>query len=172
MAEDFLYADKNFMQRVYYADNYRGLVTPAEWDGPYDYGEGLEVNSHLMSWDSAEDGYYVYPTVVQLDPNSPTLTKLNPDEAYEYARQTGEFVRFDTPEEAATFAEDPVNGYKQYWNAGIPNGSTIDEWTQNQREMYKQEQAAKQFEQMFTPYTTFYDRVKSLNNLEGKVNEQ
>ena len=49
-------------------------------------------------------------------PQGPRLTELPEDMAIRYALETGEFLQFDTPEEAASFAE----GYSSTINMDRP----------------------------------------------------
>jgi hypothetical protein len=62
------------------------------------------ISTHLM----ASSGNIAYPTLVR-KPGEDNLTKMSPGDAYRHAINTGEHIKFDTPEEAAQFAE---GGYK------------------------------------------------------------
>jgi hypothetical protein len=65
-----------------------------------------EVTTHWMSHDP--ESKRVFPQIVMVDGK---LKDMGED-AYDYADKTGEYIQFDTPEEAEWFA---ANGYK---NAG------------------------------------------------------
>jgi len=65
--------------------------------------EGVSMTHMMMN-----DDVYAFPSIVR-DPETGELKRLSPQEASSYANKTGEFIQFDTPEEAAAFAE---GGYK------------------------------------------------------------
>jgi hypothetical protein len=86
----------NFVQRI---------RNPAE---KLDLGSG-EYATHRMAYDP--ESKRAYPTVVK---QGNKLVKLNnEDEAWDYADKTGEFIQFNTPQDAERFAN---NGYKIVWN--------------------------------------------------------
>ena len=88
-------ADKNFVQRIMKPDLYPNLPL----------GEG-SYGTHLMSHDPKEG--IVFPTIVQ---RGEQLVRLSPDEAYDYAKSTGEFIKFKNPADAEYFAKN----YKSVW---------------------------------------------------------
>ena len=98
-------ADKNFVKRILEPDKYPKLSRGKD-------AEGNEVHStHSMAWSSNEEGtkHYVYPTVVQREGQEELedLGEYSPD----YARATGEFIEFDSAEEADDFSKN----YKKVW---------------------------------------------------------
>lgn len=73
-----------------------------------DLGNG-EYATHKMAYDP--DSKRAYPTVVK---QGDKLVQLkNEDEAWDYADKTGEYIKFNTPQEAEKFAN---NGYKIVWD--------------------------------------------------------
>lgn len=61
-----------------------------------------QVSTHLMSYARGDDGYYVYPLIMQDEQGN---LRDYGDNAYNVAREKGDFIRFDTEEEAAYFSE-------------------------------------------------------------------
>lgn len=96
--------NKNFVQRYLNPDNYPKVKTNTLKGHENEPDE--QYSTHLMADDPKSKR--VYPTIVQL-PNG-KLKQLSPDEAYDYADKTGEYIQFKTAEEAAKFAD---NGYKR-----------------------------------------------------------
>jgi GH24 family phage-related lysozyme (muramidase) len=99
------HSDKNFVRRILDPEN-----SPKLYRGKDD--EGNDVHStHSMSWSSNAEGtkHYVYPTVVQREEGGELedLGEFSPD----YARVTGEYIEFDTAEEADDFSKN----YKKVW---------------------------------------------------------
>ncbi len=93
--------DKNFVKRILSPDKYPTI----------DNGDGT-YSTHLMAWSDAPDGKYrVYPTITY-DTKSKSLTKLEGDAAYSKADSTGDYIEFETPEEADWFSRN----YKKAWN--------------------------------------------------------
>ena len=92
---------KSFVKRILTPDKYPSL----------DLGQGRKA-SHLMSWIEAGGRYFAYPTV--LYDGKGGLTRHDPRKAWEQVRQTGNFIEFDTPEEADWFSKN----YKRYWKMG------------------------------------------------------
>jgi hypothetical protein len=104
----------NFVDRYQYPRKHPVLAQNA--DGTertaMDYDERKGYSTHSMS--SADN--LVFPTVVQFRDGS--MKRLEPRDAYNYALETGEYIKFPTEAEARHFAE---NGYKrgmQYWQDG------------------------------------------------------
>ena len=95
------YKDRNFVQRILAPDKYPEIKNP---DG--------SVSSHLMSWDSLGDSgkAIVYPLIIQ-DQEGKSLRKLSPDEAYDHAMKTKEYIQFDSGDEADWFSRN----YKKVW---------------------------------------------------------
>lgn len=73
-----------------------------------DLGNG-EYATHRMAYDP--DSKRAYPTVVKK--GNKLIQLKNDDEAWDYADKTGEFIKFNTPQEAEKFAN---NGYKIVWD--------------------------------------------------------
>lgn len=70
--------------------------------------------THQMAWSSGKNGYYAFPTIIQ-DPVSGNLKSLSPLQAVQYAIKSGEYRKFNTPEEAEQYAN---GGYKYQWGTG------------------------------------------------------
>ena len=85
----------NFVQRI---------RNPSE---RLDLGNG-EYATHRMAYDPGTKR--AYPTVVK---QGNKLVQLDGDAAWDYADKTGEFIQFNTPQDAERFAN---NGYKIVWN--------------------------------------------------------
>lgn len=67
--------------------------------------------THLMSWGNTDDGRaVVFPQVVY-DNNTGNLVKLSAEEAIDHAIKTGEYIEFDSPDEAEWFSSN----YKRMW---------------------------------------------------------
>lgn len=64
--------------------------------------------THGMSWMKVGDKYHVFPTILWDGKN---LTKYDPNEAYNYVKETGNYIEFDSPEEADWFSKR----YKAIW---------------------------------------------------------
>lgn len=100
----------NFVQRI---------LKPAEWPVLRDEVAGPgSWSTHSMGW--AEIGKertpIVYPTVVY-DPETKGLKRLGGADAVNHARQTGEFIAFETPAEADWFSKS----YKLGMGSGFVN---------------------------------------------------
>ncbi len=95
----------NFEKRVLSPSMYPVINNP---DGSY--------STHKMMWGDSDGKYYAYPSIVQL-PNG-TRKELHPDLAWQYAMENKEYRVFNTPEDAARYAD---GGYKQSWGMGENN---------------------------------------------------
>jgi len=91
--------DKSFVKRIMTPDKYPSLNNP---DGT--------TSSHLMSWASAGGKFAAFPTILY---DGKGLKKFDDwREAFGQAQQTGNYIEFDTPEEAEWFSKN----YKRYWD--------------------------------------------------------
>lgn len=79
----------------------------------YELPNGGGASHYMTSSDNI-----AYPTIVQLPTGE--LKYLPGREAYDYARKTGEFIPFKSPEEADWFAS---NGYKNFYDKKMPLAS-------------------------------------------------
>lgn len=70
------------------------------------------ISTHEMAWAGTDDGYYAYPTIVNIGGK---LTRLPDDLAWQYALENNEFRKFSTPEDAAEYAD---GGYKKFFGKG------------------------------------------------------
>lgn len=70
---------------------------------------GDTVASHLMAWGEVDGKAIAFPTIIR--DKFGKLIKLGMDEAWEYALKSGEYIRFDTAEEADWFSKN----YKIAW---------------------------------------------------------
>jgi len=79
-----------------------------------DKGNGVSA-THLMSWSTMGKDQIpiVYPNVI-FDPNTRKLKELTPDEAFQYAVVSGEYIPFATERAADTFSRE----YKRHWRNG------------------------------------------------------
>lgn len=91
-------SDKNFVQRYQHPNNYPVMHNS---DGSY--------STHLM----ANDNDRVYPTIVQ-DRSGKLINLGGGDKSWDYANNTGEYIKLKTPEQAEWFAnsKDSTSGYK------------------------------------------------------------
>lgn len=92
------HSDKNFVDRILNRDNYPSL----------DNGDGSR-STHRMSWAEVDGKYRVYPTILW---NGKRLIQFqSPRHAYNAAMKSGEYIEFDSPDEASWFSER----YKSVW---------------------------------------------------------
>ena len=94
--------DKDFVQRV--NEIAGGSKTFPRIDNP----DG-SISTHLMSWGEGDGNYYVYPNIHRDDEGN--LKDYGKD-AFRQAMKTGEFIQFDTAEEADWFSQN----YKVGWD--------------------------------------------------------
>ncbi len=66
-----------------------------------DNGDG-SISTHSMSWGEVDDGYVAFPTVVQ---KGDKLERLSGRDAFRYAIENNEFMRFDNDLDAKGDAE-------------------------------------------------------------------
>jgi hypothetical protein len=94
-------ADKTFVKRI---------LTPEKFP-KLDLGRG-QYATHKMSWVDTEDAngnpvYHVFPTVLY----DGKQLKDYGDQAYDHARETGNYIEFKNPQEADWFSRR----YKAVW---------------------------------------------------------
>lgn len=87
----------DFVDRILHRKNYPVLPL----------GDGM-TGSHLMSWGETDGKYFAYPNIVN---RGGSLQHLPSQQAFDYARQSGEAIEFDTPEKVDAFTKD----YKLVW---------------------------------------------------------
>jgi len=87
----------NFVKRILSPDLYPTM----------DLGNG-DYATHKMAYSTGDGGAYVYPTIVY---KNGQLEQLNGKDAWDYANQNKELIRFDSPEEADWFSKN----YKKIW---------------------------------------------------------
>jgi len=98
-------ANKNFVQRIISPEN-----SPKLYDGPD--GELGKASTHSMAWGTADGQAFVYPTVVASEGGG--LVRLEPEEAWAYARDNDERIAFGQDHAAASrFAKH----YKKIWES-------------------------------------------------------
>lgn len=90
-------AKKTFVQRIMNREKFPTL----------DLGNGQHA-THKMAWASADGKYRVYPTVLY---DGSKLVEYDPKTAYQHILKSGNFIDFDTPEEAEWFSQR----YKSVW---------------------------------------------------------
>jgi hypothetical protein len=96
-------ADKTFVKRILRPEAFPTL----------DLGNGSHA-THRMAWTEAGGKYYVYPTVL-MTPDR----KLQDygDSAFDIVKRTGNFIEFNTPDEADWFSRN----YKGAWGGKMNN---------------------------------------------------
>jgi len=93
-------AQKPFVQRILNPEQFGSIPAPA----------GKHA-THEMAWSEMDDGTaIVYPTV-SLQPDG-KLKRLKGKQAYDQARQSGNFIHFDSQDEADAFSKE----YKRFWS--------------------------------------------------------
>lgn len=92
-------ADKDFIQRIIFKDDSPILKNK---DGSY--------STHSMTWGQFGDKYRVFPTVLR---DGDGLKRFKPGEAWERVEKTGDYIEFDSAEEADYFFWN----YKRYWES-------------------------------------------------------
>lgn len=90
-------ADKDFVKRIVYPDKYPKLTT-----------EDGKSATHQMAWGSGDGKFYVYPSIVH---DNGELTWLKDEDRWNYAKEKGEYIEFDSAEEAEWFSMK----YKLVW---------------------------------------------------------
>ena len=98
-------ADKLFVKRILNPFQYPVLNL-----GARDFRGYPQSGTHLMSWGGFDGKYYAYPTILY-DEDSQTLTNYGMDRGQREAMDRGEFIEFDTPQEADWFSKN----YKLIW---------------------------------------------------------
>ena len=88
---------KSFVDRILNKDKYPTL----------DLGNGMSA-THKMSYMQVGNKYHVFPTILYHDKK---LTRYKPRKAYDLVRQTGNYIEFDTQNEADWFSKN----YKAVW---------------------------------------------------------
>ena len=70
-----------------------------------------------MAWGETDGKYIAFPTVVEIRGKLVDLTQKKGKDPAEYAIKNGEYIEFDTREEAEAFAD---GAWKEYWyDSGI-----------------------------------------------------
>lgn len=90
-------ANKGFVQRILKPDEYPTL----------DLGNG-DYATHKMAWIEDNGKYRVFPTVLY---DGKALTQYEPMDAYRRVQKTGNFIDFNSPDEADWFSQR----YKAAW---------------------------------------------------------
>ena len=86
-------SDKPWVQRIL---NYK------EGESPVLQNEDGTVSTHSMAWGQVDDKYIVYPTVLM--GREGKLQRLSDGDAIKNARETGNFIPFDSEREADWFS--------------------------------------------------------------------
>jgi hypothetical protein len=118
-------ADKNFVQRA------ASMQKVPSYDVPQIRNNDGTFSTHKMMSGETDGRGIAFPTIVQ-NPDG-TLTQLNPDEAFEYARQNKEALLFNSPEEAAWYSEN----YKTSFRKGGESDFIEDELTDDEIAYYR-----------------------------------
>ena len=98
--------NKDFVQRIIDPTTVNSYVFPKDSDR---FGQ---TGTHLMSYSSYDKGAFVYPEIIN---DKGVLKRLSRKEAAEYALRTGEYIHFDTEDEAKWFGEN----YKINWKGNF-----------------------------------------------------
>lgn len=98
-------ANKNFVKRVLNPNDYPVLNLGAK-----DFSGRQQSGTHLMAWGQTDGKYVVYPTIMY-DDATKTLTNWGMERGFREAMKNGEFIEFDSPEEADWFSRN----YKLVW---------------------------------------------------------
>jgi hypothetical protein len=93
------YQHLNFVDRIRNKDKYPTL----------DLGDGSYA-THKMSYSTVDNGAVVYPNVIY-DETSNSLRELDPEQAYQHAMETKEYIPFDSETDAEWFSKN----YKKVW---------------------------------------------------------
>jgi len=89
-------SNKDFVKRILAKDLYPSM----------DLGGG-KIATHQMGWTEADGKYIVHPNILY---DGKSLKDYG-DKSYSKAKETGDFIEFDTPEEADWFSRR----YKVFW---------------------------------------------------------
>jgi hypothetical protein len=89
--------DKGFVKRILEPDKFPRL----------DVGNG-HYATHKMAWGKVGDRFMVFPTVLY---DGKELQSFTPDVAIKHVLETGNYIEFDTPQEADWFSKS----YKKVW---------------------------------------------------------
>lgn len=92
-------ADKNFVQRI---------LKPSQFP-KIDLGGG-QFATHKMAWGEADGKFLVFPTIIH---DGKKLIELPPDQAWQHALKTGEFIEMPDAPSADWFSQN----YKSGWGA-------------------------------------------------------
>ena len=90
--------DKSFVKRILNKQN-----------SPVLQNDDGTTSTHSMAWGSADGKYYVYPTV--LLGKDGKLKRYDDSEAWNHVMKTGNFIEFNSPEDADWFSRS----YKKVW---------------------------------------------------------
>ena len=104
--------DKNFVARLMWPDIY-----PATMKRP-DLGKGT-YSTHLMSSGEVGGKGMAFPEITQ-DPSTGKLVRRSGREAMEYAQKSGEYIPFETPQEAEWFAKNYKRGVPKRGKSMFP----------------------------------------------------
>lgn len=96
------YKSLNFVDRIINKDKYPIL----------DLGNG-NYATHKMGYSTNDEGAVVYPNVIYSKEEN-KLIELPPDEAYKHAIETGEYIPFESENDADWFSRN----YKKVWEDG------------------------------------------------------
>jgi hypothetical protein len=99
-------AQKPFVQRILNRDKFPTLTDDVSTRGG---SQPDRVSTHSMAWGEVDGRYVAYPTVM-MSPSG-QLRRYGAKEALGHALNTGNFIEFDTPEDADWFSRN----YKQVW---------------------------------------------------------
>ncbi len=88
---------KTFVDRILNKDKYPTL----------DLGDG-NYATHKMAWAQVGDKYVVYPTVLW---DGKQVKEYSPQDAWNHVKTSGNYIEFDSPQEADWFSQN----YKNVW---------------------------------------------------------
>lgn len=139
--------DKPFVKRI---------LNPSEYPS-MGLGKG-QSGTHLMSWGQVGDKYVVFPTILH---EGGKLKKYSPDEAFKQTMKTGNYIEFNTPEEAEQFSKE----YKRYWEYDAEKKRLTDLKADPSRKI----QAAQKLIGMSQPFAHYPDIQANITRLENKI---
>jgi len=94
--------DLNFVKRATEPDKYPSLQT-----------EDGKEKTHKLEWgDDGVGNYYVYPTIIQ-DKKTGELKELNSKDAFNYAMESGEYIKTDSPQTAEYYKNNGLLNREQ-----------------------------------------------------------
>ena len=99
---------KTFVDRILNRDKYPVLDEQGNSIPRSSLQPGQHHKTHFMAWAQVGDKYVVHPTVLW---DGKQLKEYSPQDAWNHAKTSGNYIEFDSPQEAEWFSEN----YKNVW---------------------------------------------------------